>query len=621
MIRQKLLLAALLSALLVLGSVCVSCAEQARVITPGGALNIRKTPDEKGKLVDSVPNKSMVEVEEVGETWSRITYKKKTGYVKTEYLRLADNLLGKTVYPDEGTVFLLAEPKDSSPITLVLSPLQGVRVTVVADGWAHAYYGEEGGYVRVGRFSFQNEEPEGKLGWISEKGLVTKECELKQANDPDAPALSSLKPGDSVTVTVIEKDQCLVRAGDRYGYVPVSAVTLLGPGDTADTIGAITPSQAAQKAEAALKKKYKAFAKEKLYCALAVLEEKDGFKGNMYFCGFYNDQDQYLYGALVDADSEKGDALFLSRYEGFAPPARKGSLMPEGEMALELSADTLAVGDVLDITVNAWTDHESKFILSRDGQRIVETEPGQHFTAAYRPREAGQYKLTVTVKDEKGLANTQEAEFTVDAALPANDGLSMVYSQKDGWWADKQYRHSNLGKSGCAIFTLTHALERMGKTGEEILPENLAVKYAYCLIKGEGTSNELLINTAAKYFGFSTRGALYVEKKQILELLSQGALFSFSIVKGHIALVTGVSEDGTMISVVDSAPQATFERIKNAAQYYRLRSGMFRAAMTLDDLPGARWYLETDEYGGLEYWLPTEYVVKRGVRLIMPKAE
>ena len=197
----------------------------------------------------------------------------------------------------------------------------------------------------------------------------------------------------------------------------------------------------------------------------------------------------------------------------------------------------------------------------------------------------------------------------------------MVYSQKDGWWADKQYRHSNLGKSGCAIFTLTHALERMGKTGEEILPENLAVKYAYCLIKGEGTSNELLINTAAKYFGFSTRGALYVEKKQILELLSQGALFSFSIVTGHIALVTGASEDGTMISVVDSAPQATFERIKNASQYYRLRSGMFRAAMTLDDLPGARWYLETDEYGGLEYWLPTEYVVKRGVRLILPKAE
>ena len=76
-----------------------------------------------------------------------------------------------------------------------------------------------------------------------------------------------------------------------------------------------------------------------------------------------------------------------------------------------------------------------------------------------------------------------------------------------------------------------------------------------------------------------------------------------------------------MMRVVDSAPSATFERIVNASLYYQTRSGMFRAALTLDDLPGARWFFETDEYGGLEYWLPTEYVVKRGVRLILPIAE
>jgi hypothetical protein len=52
-----------------------------------------------------------------------------------------------------------------------------------------------------------------------------------------------------------------------------------------------------------------------------------------------------------------------------------------------------------------------------------------------------------------------------------------------------------------------------------------------------------------------------------------------------------------------------------------MRSGVFRAALTLDDLPGSRWYLETDEYGGLEYWLPMDYVAKRGVRLIQPIAE
>ena len=49
-----------------------------------------------------------------------------------------------------------------------------------------------------------------------------------------------------------------------------------------------------------------------------------------------------------------------------------------------------------------------------------------------------------------------------------------------------------------------------------------------------------------------------------------------------------------------------------------LRSGSFRAALSMDDLPGTRWYLDTDEYGGLEYWLPVSYAAKRGVRVIQP---
>ena len=136
---------AVLTALIAL--CCAAAAEQARVVTPGGTLNIRKTPDEKGKLVDSVPNKALVEVNEIGETWTKITYKKKTGYVKTEYLRLAQNMLDKTVYPDEGTVFLLSEQRADAPVSAVLTPLEGVLVRVVADGWAHVYHGETNGYV------------------------------------------------------------------------------------------------------------------------------------------------------------------------------------------------------------------------------------------------------------------------------------------------------------------------------------------------------------------------------------------------------------------------------------------------------------------------------------------
>ena len=39
--------------------------EPARVVTRGGVLNLRKTPEESTALVDQIPNQSMVDVEEV----------------------------------------------------------------------------------------------------------------------------------------------------------------------------------------------------------------------------------------------------------------------------------------------------------------------------------------------------------------------------------------------------------------------------------------------------------------------------------------------------------------------------------------------------------------------------
>ena len=57
----------------------------------------------------------------------------------------------------------------------------------------------------------------------------------------------------------------------------------------------------------------------------------------------------------------------------------------------------------------------------------------------------------------------------------------------------------------------------------------------------------------------------------------------------------------------------------NDSLYYQMRNGSFRAALSLEDIPGARWFFETDHYGGLEYWLRISYVTKRGVRWINPQ--
>jgi len=600
-----------------LGAACLAAADEARVVTPKGPLNMRKEQDEKSKLLESVPNKTLVEVEEAGETWSKITYKKKTGYVKTEYLKLPQNMVGKAVYPDEGTLLLRRDASLESEIVYPVGFGTAVTVERVEGEWAYVRADDRPGYVETRLLSYQYDAPQGEPEWTAQSAAAAQKCEIRLTGDPASRVIAALEIGDRATVTLIEKDACLVMSEKGCGFAPKAALALLGPEDDAQAgEGVISRTEAVKNAEAALKKKFKGFSKVRLYGVASLIRQENVA---CYSCGFYTDQDQYLFCAVLDAQT--GDALFLGDYTGFALLTHEPELLPEGEIALEISRDTLAVGDVLDISVQAWTLKQTQYALYKDGAEIAKSEPGAHFSAAYRPREAGSYRLTVTVTDEKGKKNTAEAEFTVEEAQPSANGISPVYSQKDGWWKDKKYRHSNLGKSGCAIFALSHALERMGHTEEASLPQTLAEKYAYCLIPGEGTSNEMLINAAAKDFGFKTQKALINDEKKIAELIREGTYFSFSIAKGHIAMVSGISEDGGMIRVVDSAPSATYERIKGASPYFEKFSGVFRAALALDDLPGARWYFETDEYGGLEYWLPMEYVAKRGVRLIQPIAE
>ena len=625
--KHRLLYAlALAAALMCLTA--AAAAETARVVTHGGQLNLRKTPEERGALVDTVPNRALVEIKEVGETWTLVTYRKKTGYVKTVYLKIPAQMEGTTVYADVSTLLLRSGPGEDAPAICPVSAVDPIRIMQVEGDWALAECMGWEGYLPVSGLTYQYAAPTAEAAWIREPGTVAESAALRKTPDADADAVADLAAGQALTVTELAGEWCLAVTEEGCGWVPVSQVLLTGPQDAADRVPGLAPMEAVVRAEEALTKKYKAFAKEKTYCIPAARTEKDGWASPVYHCGFFNGLDQYLFGAIVDAES--GKVTFMASYAAFAKPVKTRELLPEGQVRVSLSADSLAVGEVLDITVEAWTEHSCQYALTRDGEAAAQSGDSAHFRAAYRSREAGQYALTVTVTDEEGRSETAQTSFTVTenetALTGAGEGqektdLPAVYSQKDGWWKDKKYRHSHLEKSGCAIFTLSSALQRLGHTEDAIRPENLAVTYASCLIKGEGTSNERLINLAAKAFGFKTRTALYKEEKDIVAFLRGGAFFSFSVARGHIALVSGISEDGSMARVTDSAPSATFERMVNCSLYYEMQSGAFRAALTPDDLPGARWYLETGEYGGLEYYVPVSYLARRGVRLIQPITE
>lgn len=573
-------------------------AETAWVQTPGGPLNMRRKQNGNSTVVAEVPNHSQVEAEEIGDTWSKITYKKKSGYVKTQYLLLASSLAGKTVYPGDGAVLAYAAPDTDARILFAFNADDPLQVERVEGDWAAVDCDGQTGYAQVSALMGGRETPGESLAFIAQSGVVEKECALQLS----AAETETLPAGTAVTVTLLnqEKGRCLLDTPQGWGWADCVAVSLNEYPD--EDVGQ-PAAEALSQAEAALKKQFKAFGKQRMYSIVTAYGE-----GTLR-CGYFNDESQLLYSAVIGAE---GKPLCQADYTAFAAPTHAENLLPYGEVMVEVSDTALAVGDVLDITVSAWTVHQCQYAL--EGPLPVRGEPGQHFTAAWRPRQAGEYTLTVTVTDEAGHSESRQTALTV---APGSTGFQEVYSQKDGSWLDVPYRASTMDHSGCAIFTLSHALYRMGMEGEELLPGALAKTFALCLTP-DGTNNERLIREAAAAFGFTTKGALINDAKQIAEYLRNGAMFSFSIARGHIALAVGISAEGDMVRVVDSAPFATFDRIVNDSLYYQTRSGGFRAAVRLEDIPGARWYFETDDYGGLEYWLRLPYVARRGVRLIQP---
>ncbi|MBR5345443.1 MAG: SH3 domain-containing protein [Clostridia bacterium] len=605
------LAALLLVCILVSGA----AAESVRIVTPGGSVKLRKSGSDKARLVTNVPNYTLVELLEEGEEWSEIKYKSYTGFVKTEFLRLPSALPGKTVCPDEGTLLLRESPDEAAAPVGIVSPEEHVTVLSVEEDWAKVR-AEDGltagaeGYIPVLSLSWQRETAGEASDWIPEPAILMNDGDLRLIAEEDSEVVAHLEAEQELTVASYTDSSCLVLVNGQVGYLSLKQVSLLGIPEEdklpADESGR---EKAEEKAAAALKKRYKAFKNEKLYTEASL-------QNGQWHIGYYSDSGQYRYTALVNA--ENNQVTFTADYTGFVSSIRGQTILPKGQLEVTLSAVELTVGQVLDAEAAAWEGALFAWQISLDGKKLADTDPGEHFAASFKPRKAGTYELTVAAYDEKKEIKKQTVSFTVtESEEPAE--AEAIYSQKDGSWKSVAYRDRDLEQSGCAIFTLAHALHRMGFEGENTEPAALAKAYSLCLTQ-TGTNNERLIRTAAGDFGFTTRSALIGDAGKIASRLREGQMFSFAIVAGHIALIDGISEDGTMVHVVDSSPSATFERLGSSSLYLLGRTGTFAAVESLDEIPGARWYPETDSYGGLEYWIPLKYVAARGVRVIQPAA-
>ncbi|MBR6165773.1 MAG: SH3 domain-containing protein [Clostridia bacterium] len=297
------------------------------------------------------------------------------------------------------------------------------------------------------------------------------------------------------------------------------------------------------------------------------------------------------------------------------------------EVTLSFAPEAPRMGDYVDVAVTSDREDAEKveWTLMCGEESVYSGERAPHDVASFRPRQEGIYTLQAVLCFPGKEKESAEITIPVSGVAPPQEGADVLYSQKDSWWHDKVYskRHKrSVEKSGCALFALSHALQRMGISGESVSPDALATAYSRFYINERGTDNEGMTRQAAVDYDFVTQSDLIESEKEIAACLRRGDLFSFSIVIGHIALADRISEDGTKVHIVDSAPGATYERInrfKTKGHVYFLNAdGSFTEALSPEELPGIRWFFETGEYGGMEYWMDLSYCAYRGMRLIRP---
>ena len=288
------------------------------------------------------------------------------------------------------------------------------------------------------------------------------------------------------------------------------------------------------------------------------------------------------------------------------------SASASAEVEITFSPEAPRVGDYVDVTVTPGREGALgvRYTLTAGGETVsAKKNTSEHYTASFRPRSEAEYTLTATVVYGKKDEESASVTIPVSGTAPTQEGADVVYSQKDGWWHSVIYRPKKpvetLEKGGCAIFSLSHILQRLGFSGEDTLPETLCVKNSRFYIPGRGTDNPGLITQASKDYSFTTQEDLIETEKGVT---------------GHIAMADGISDDGQYVHIVDSATGATFERKDRWKTkghiFVQEEDGSFTEVTSADQLPGIRWFFETEDYGGMAYWMDLHYCAHQGMRLV-----
>lgn len=293
-----------------------------------------------------------------------------------------------------------------------------------------------------------------------------------------------------------------------------------------------------------------------------------------------------------------------------------------GEISVSFTPAAPRTGDYVDITVDPGEEEVRGvlFRLSEKGKLLFASKnPVTRLSASFRPRKEGTFELEVVVIRRGNRRESVTVPVPVSGTAPEQQGAAFVYSQADGWWKQPLYQASHIHtmeSSGCAVFMLSEALQRLGLGGGEALPGPLAAKYGQYYTEGKGARTEAMITQAGLYFGFETVHLPVRDADEILSFLRRGDLFCLGPVPRHVTLADRADEESRKVHIIDSWPETTFSHLGRTPAWIPDEDGNWRKIRSAEEIPGIRWFFETGRFGGAEYWLDLDFCALRGMRLI-----
>ena len=237
-------------------------AEPGTVVTSGGRLNMRQSPDDKARIVTKIKNGKTVEVLDLADGWYHITYEGYEGYVKEQYIKLLSAAIGQEIYSNGMTLYLRESMDATSRIVGMVNSQQTMKVEQIDDGWILVSSGVVKGYVRTEEIDQLNEEPAAVATQKWTEGILQKETTLYRDPDKNSEVLSTWPKGQGVSVCPYNKDWSLIQIQDenicgfaRKASVSLSPLPTVQPDkQVVDESQYISSSKAKSIAEKALKK-------------------------------------------------------------------------------------------------------------------------------------------------------------------------------------------------------------------------------------------------------------------------------------------------------------------------------------------------------------------------------